>query len=119
MNDSVDINSAAERLTTAVKSLEGALGSVVSRIGQLEKTAKEAESFDTDRAELARRLDQAEARTADFDEREADFQAREAAFEARQAAFEAREKEFESLAAETRRELDRVIDQVRDALGQD
>ena len=119
MNDSADIKLAADRLGEAIGTLEGALGPILSRIAELEKRASEADSFETDRADLARQLDQSEARAVDFEAREQDFRERETAFAAKEAAFEGRETEISQLAAETRRELDFVIDQVRAALGQE
>ena len=119
MNDSADIKLAADRLGEAIGSLEGAVRPLMSRIAKLEKLASEAESFEADRADLARQLDQSESRAVDFETREADFKDRESAFEAKEAAFETRETEVAELAAQTRRELDHVIEQVRMALGQD
>ena len=119
MNDSADIKLAADRLSEAIGSLEGVLGPMVSRIAKLEKMASEAQNFEADRADLARQLDQSEARAVDFDSRETEFKEREAAFAQKEAAFENRESEVAELAAETRRELNHVISQVRAALGQE
>ncbi len=126
MNDSADIKLAADRLTDALSQLEGTVRPLMSRINELEKMAREAQSFESDRADLARQLDQSEARAVDFESREEDFKSREADFQSREAAFQSREAEFQSreeqiseLAAQTRQELNSVIQQVRDALGQD
>ncbi len=119
MNDSADIKLAADRLGDAIGSLEGVLGPMVSRIAKLEKMASEAQNFEADRADLARQLDQSESRAVDFESRETEFKERETAFAEKESAFETRENLVAELAAETRRELDHVISQVRAALGQD
>ena len=119
MNDSADIKLAADRLGDAIGSLETTLGPMLSRITKLEKMASESQNFEADRAELARQLDQSESRAVDFEARESEFQEREKAFAEKESAFEARETEIAELAAETRRELDHVISQVRAALGQE
>ncbi len=96
MNDSADIKFAADRLQEALKKLEGALDPLLEKVGRLEKTAIEAEDFGKDRASLARRLDESAVREKEFEEKEA---------------------EFSALAEETTSELDRVIRQVKQALG--
>jgi len=98
MNDSADMKMAADRLQNALRSLEGALDPLLDRVNVLEASAKEAATLSEDRASLASELDEAKAKAE---------------------AFEAREKEFNSLADETTAELDRVIRQVRQALGED
>ena len=95
MNDSADIKTAAARLQSALRSLEDSLGSVVTRVNTLEKTAKEAETFQEDRAQLAALLDESTAK---------------------EASFTAREAEFNSLAEQSTRELDSIISQVQQAL---
>lgn len=98
MNDSVDMKMAADRLQNALRSLEGALDPLLDRVTVLEASAKEAATLSEDRAELASQLDEAKATSEGL---------------------EAREKEFNALADETTAELDRVIQQVRHALGKD
>lgn len=102
MQDSVDIKVAADRLQSALKSLEGALDPLVARVVELEQSAREAGDFETDRANLARRLDETTANIA-----------------VREKEFEAREAEFSALANETTEELDRVIRQVKHVLGRE
>jgi len=98
MNDSADMKTAADRLQKALRSLEGALDPLLARVSDLETSVNEAKKLGEDRAALAGQLDEAKAKTE---------------------AFEAREKEFNALADETSAELDRVIRQVRHALGED
>lgn len=112
MNDSADIKMAADRLRDSLRTLESALDPLMEKINVLEKQALEAGDFETDRAALARELDQTASREAELKEREAEYKARDAAYKER-------EKEFAALAEETTQELDRVIRQVQDALGQD
>ena len=97
MNDSADIKTAADRLQSALRSLEGSLSPLLEKVNRLEIEAKEVQTMTTDRAELAAKLD---------------------ASTAKEEAFAAREKEFNALADETTQELDRVIRQVRTALGE-
>ena len=104
MNDSADIKMAAGRLNDSLRSLEAALGPMLEKINRLEKQALEAGDFETDRAALARQLDEAAAREDQHKKLEAEFKQRE--------------DEFSALADETTRELDRVIAQVKQALGQ-
>lgn len=96
MNDSVDMKMAADRLQNALRTLEGALDPLLNRVKVLEASAKEAAILTEDRAGLASQLDEAKAKSDGL---------------------EAREKEFNALADETTVELDRVITQVRQALG--
>jgi len=98
MNDSADMKAAADRLQSALRSLEGALDPLLTKVSRLEGQVKEAETMGEDRAALAAKLDEAKARTETF---------------------EAREREFNALADETTQELDRVIKQVRNALGEE
>ena len=98
MNDSADMKMAADRLQNALRSLEGALDPLLERVSVLEAEAKETATLSEDRAALASQLDEAKAKSESFD---------------------AREKEFNRLADETTAELDRVIRQVREALGED
>lgn len=98
MNDSADIKLAADRLQQALRKLEDSLDPLLTKVGSLEKKASEADDFGKDRAALARQLDEAAAREAAFKEKEA---------------------EFSALADETTDELDRVIRQVKIALGQE
>lgn len=95
MNDSADIKTAAARLQSALRSLEDSLGPIVSRMTTLEATAKEAETFQEDRAQLATLLDESTAKEAQFTEREA---------------------EFNALAESSASELDAIITQVQQAL---
>ena len=97
MNDSADIKTAADRLQSALRSLEGSLSPLLDKVSRLEAEAKEAETMNEDRAELAAKLD---------------------ASKAKEEGYAAREKEFNALADETTQELDRVIRQVRTALGE-
>ena len=97
MNDSADMKLAADRLQNALRSLEGVLDPLLDRVSVLETSAKEAATLSEDRAALATQLDEAKAKSENF---------------------EAREKEFNALADETTAELDRVIRQVREALGE-
>lgn len=96
MNDSADIKIAADRLQQALRKLEDSLDPLLNKVGRLEKIASEADDFGKDRAALARKLDEAAAREEAFREKEA---------------------EFSALADETTEELDRVIQQVKVALG--
>lgn len=105
MTDSANIKIAADRLQRALRTLEGSLLPLVEKVSLLEKQAEEAGSFQEDRAELTRQLDSALARERDMSEREKEFGLREA--------------EFSALADDTTQELDRVIRQVRQVLGQD
>ena len=73
MNDSADIKAAAGRLQSALSALEDSLGPIMSKITTLEKTAKEAETFQQDRAQLATLLDESVAKEASFNERDAEF----------------------------------------------
>ena len=98
MNDSADMKMAADRLQNALRSLEGALDPLLDRVSVLEASVKEAASLSEDRAALASQLDEARAKSDSFEERE---------------------KELNRLADETTAELDRVIRQVRQALGED
>jgi len=98
MTDNIDIKVAADRLQRALMSLEAALDPMVTKLTSLEKAAQESGDFAKDRAELARQLDESTAREKEF---------------------EAREAEFSDLAADTTQELDRVIRQVREVLGQE
>jgi len=97
MEESADIRAAADRLQSALQTLEGALDPLLDRVKKLEKTAEESQSFGEDRAQLAEKLDEAAAREQDY---------------------KAQQAEFASLADETTQELDRVIRQVKDALAQ-
>ena len=98
MNDSADMKLAADRLQQALRKLEDSLDPLIAKVGTLEKKASEADDFGKDRAALARQLDDAAAR---------------------EAAFKQKEAEFSALANETTDELDRVIRQVKVALGQE
>jgi len=96
MTESADIRIAADRLQSALQSLEGALSPLLNEVDRLKTSEREAESFKTDRVEMAKQLDAAKAREEDFN---------------------SREKQFTDLADETMSELDRVIRQVKDVLG--
>ena len=97
MNDSADIKTAADKLQSALRALEGSLTPLLDKVSRLEAEAKEAETMGADRADLAAKLD---------------------ASKANEERFTVREKEFNALADETTQELDRVIRQVRTALGE-
>jgi hypothetical protein len=97
MNDSADMKRAAEKLQLALRALEGSLNPLLDKVSRLEAEAKEAETMTADRAKLAAKLDESTAKEENF---------------------AAREKEFNVLADETTQELDRVIRQVRTALGE-
>lgn len=97
MNDSADIKTAADKLQSALRALEGSLTPLLDRVNRLETANKEAETMGVDRAALAAKLDESTAK---------------------EEGYAAREKEFNALAAETTQELDRVIRQVRTALGE-
>jgi len=97
MNDSADIKTAADRLQSALQSLEGALTPLINKVSRLEVQAKEVETMGADRAALAAKLDESKSK---------------------EDLFAARKKEFSALADETTQELDRVISQVRSALGE-
>ncbi len=116
MNDSADIQIAADRLGQALQYLEQVVGPMAARITQLEQELKEAQSFETDRAELAQKLDDSTAREADFQAREDALQSRLDELQTREVEFGNRESEFAQLASETREELDRVIRQVKEAI---
>lgn len=96
MNDSADIKIAIDRLQEALQKLETSIDPLLQKVSDLEKIASESEGFNADRAQLAQKLDMSAAR---------------------EKAFEARELEFAALAKDTTQELDRVIGQVRRALG--
>lgn len=95
MNDSVDIKTAANRLQSALQKLEGSLGPLVDKVTHLERIAAQSESLETDRASMAKDLDDAKAREAEFS---------------------AREAEFAALASDTQKELDAVISHVQQTL---
>lgn len=95
MNDSADIKTAAARLQTALQTLEDSLNPIMTRVGDLEKIAKDAETFSEDRAQLAALLDESTAKESDFAKREAQFNA---------------------LADSSAKELDEIISQVKRAL---
>lgn len=95
MNDSADMKTTTARLQNALRALEESLDPLISRVETLEKAAKDAESFKTDRALLATQLDAAKSKEVDFT---------------------AREQEFNTLADATKRELDAVIAQFQQAL---
>lgn len=97
MNDSADIKMAVDRLQQALQKLERSIDPILEKVTHLEKVAAESQEFGKDRARLAQMLDVSAARAKEFDVREA---------------------EFSKLADETTEELDRVIKQVRFALGQ-
>ena len=94
------VREAADRLNSAVKSLEGALSPLVQKVADLEREREHAQSFDKDRARLASELDEAAARENDL-----------------KAKFKDREDEFAQLASETTAELDSVISEVLRSLG--
>lgn len=89
MTDTSEVSVAANELEAALSDFERAILPIIKRVQQLEEKANQFEAFEADRAELARKLDAAAKR----------------------------ESEFKSLAQETREELDRVIAQVNDVIG--
>lgn len=99
MNDSADINVAAQSLQSALKKLEGAIDPLLGRLRKLEEASAESESFAGDRARLAAELDDAKA-----DKEKMYSQLKQ------------REEELEGLAEETTQELDRVIRHVQSTL---
>jgi len=84
-------------MQSALRALEGSLDPLLDKVSRLETVSKEAETMGADRADLAAKLD---------------------ASTAKEESYAAREKEFNALADETTQELDRVIRQVRTALGE-
>lgn len=97
MNADSPVKRAAEKLQSALTSLEAALSPLVEHVQALGDADQRAQSSEADRADLARQLDESKAREAQFAKRE---------------------KEFQSLAKETTAELDGVISQVLKALGE-
>lgn len=91
------VKEAATRLQTALKSLEKALGPMTRRLNDLEQKAVGAAAFDEDRANLARELDAAKAREAEY---------------------ENRANEFKALAEESARELEQAMQLVQMAMSQ-
>lgn len=75
-----------------------------ARLKMLEAGAENSQILDEDRARLAAELDEAKASAQENAAREQDYKAREA--------------EFSQLAEETLREMDLVISQVKQTLGQ-
>lgn len=102
-SDSISVKGAADRLQDALRQLETSLRPLQDRLKTLEKSAGNAEAFEEDRARLARELDDAKAREQEAIARDAEYKAREA--------------EFSQLAEETMREMDMVINQVKQTLG--
>ena len=98
MSDSADIKGAAEKLNSALQSLEEALDPMLTDLARLRKVESESEGFVADRAKLAQDLDDAKAREANYRDREAEFQ---------------------RLADETTAELDQVIGKVQNVLERD
>ncbi len=88
---------AADRLQRALASLEQSLNPLITRVGELEQSAKDNSAFEEDRSRLASDLDAATTREQQYKDREA---------------------EMSALAHETTQELDMVISQVLHALGE-
>lgn len=103
-SQNLSVAGAANRLQDALKSLEGVLIPMADRLKKLEVGSQDSEVLEADRARLARELDAAQAANASHK-----TQAEEWA---------QKEKEFAQLANETMGELDAVITQVQQALGQ-
>jgi len=97
MDKPSDIRDAANRLQSALQSLEGALDPLIQKVNKLEKSAKEAGNFEADRASLAAELDEAKAREKVYKERQG---------------------MMSMLADETTKEIDRAIKEVQSVLTQ-
>ena len=100
----LSVAQAAIRLQEALKSLEGALTPMASRLRQLETVSEDSTLLQEDRARLARELDEAKSASTVSD--------------AQRAEWAQKEQEFSELAGETMAELDAVIRQVQHALSQ-
>ncbi len=96
MNDSADIEIAANRLGEAISNLESALHPVLSDLSRFEKQISESNELQEDRAALARELDEAKAR---------------------ENALREKQDELSRMADDAIQELDDVIQQVQTALG--
>jgi len=92
------IKDAADRLQSTLKNLETSLAPILARVSELEQQQADAVNSDQDRSRLASELDE---------------------LQAKHDSLLAREQEFSKLAGETTRELDAVISQVLQALGDD
>ncbi|MCF6221465.1 MAG: DUF4164 domain-containing protein [Robiginitomaculum sp.] len=97
MTQITTVKQAADRLQRALKSLENSLTPIVARVSELEQKNADAKNSDTDRARLARELDELKS---DHD------------------SLKSREAEFSKLAGETTQELDAVISEVMRVLGE-
>jgi len=96
IKDAPTIKDAADRLQRTLKNLEASLEPMLARIGELEQQRENAANNDSDRSRLAGELDE---------------------LKAKHEGLLSREQEFSKLAGETTRELDAVISQVLQALG--
>lgn len=97
MNSSA-IKDAAQRLSRAVKTLEGELEPLLVKVRENADAAEKLVEFEADRTDLIARLDECKAKEAEF---------------------EKREQEFTRLARESQKELDAVISEVMSALSGD
>ena len=97
MDNSIDMRGAADRLQSALKSLETALDPLIQKVNQLENSVKESGNFEADRAGLAAQLDEAKAREKTYIERQS---------------------MMSMLADETTKEIDRAIKEVQSVLAQ-
>ncbi|MBL4852773.1 MAG: DUF4164 family protein [Robiginitomaculum sp.] len=98
IKDAPTIKDAADRLQRTLKNLEASLQPMLAHISKLEQQQKDAANSDQDRSRLANDLDE---------------------LQAKHDSLLAREQEFSKLAGETTRELDAVISQVLQTLGDD
>ncbi len=97
MNDSADIEKAAERLRIALSELAKNLDPILDRMSRLEAAVEESRKFNEDRARLAQDLDNSQANLA---------------------IVSAREAKMSELAQKTRKELDNAIEDIRALMGE-
>lgn len=111
-DNAISVKGAADRLQRALTSLSAALTPLKSRLDALETQSAGQSRLEEDRRKLSGELDNAMADAKAAKQGEADAKARaEQLLE--------REAEFSKLADETMQEMDRVISQVKLALGKD
>lgn len=97
MDNPTDIRDAANRLQSALSTLEGAIDPLIQKVKKLERAAKETGNFEEDRASLVAELDEAKARENVYKERQG---------------------MMSMLADETTKEIDRAIKEVQSVLAQ-
>ena len=97
MDNPTDIRDAANRLQSALNSLEGAIEPLIQKVNTLERAAKESGNFEADRSSLVAKLDEAKAREDVYKERQG---------------------MMSMLADETTKEIDRAIKEVQSVLAQ-